>query len=91
MLILILFYLLDYNFQESTDYSDEQETLGMVIIVASFVQRMQIHDLCLNQKTSGAMITVMATWARITEAKPPGSKLERKCVEVEDLPWGLQE
>lgn len=62
----------------------------MVIIAASFVQRMQIHDLCLNQKTSGAVITVMATWARITEAKPPGSKLERKCVEVEDLPWGLQ-
>ena len=26
LLILILFYLLDYNFQESTDYSDEQET-----------------------------------------------------------------
>lgn len=54
----------------------------MVIIAASFVQRMQIHDLCWDQKTSGAMITVMATWARIIVAKPPGSKSEIKCLKL---------
>lgn len=54
----------------------------------SLCKKMQSRDQHWDQKISGAMFMVMATWAR-TETKAPCSKLEIKCTEVEDLPWGL--